>query len=181
MVGDSPFVCTVAGQQAAAEALRSLPAKLRVRAIRNGLAAGGRVFRDEARRLTPVLAVPVRRQGQLIRKPGTVRDAINVRTSKRARRAGDVGVFVNVRPAKRLARGAFNPFDPFYWRWLEFGRQGRAGRAARGQAKGRRAVAPMRAFRMLQRAAGRAGQAVQVISAALAKSIQRMNSKNAQP
>jgi HK97 gp10 family phage protein len=55
------------------------------------------------------------------RKPGTVKQAIRVRTSKADRRAGDVGVFVNVRPAKAGQRGAKNPNDPFYWRWLEFG------------------------------------------------------------
>ena len=79
------------------------------------------------------------------RKPGTVRDAIRVRTSKRDRKEGNVGVFVNVRPLpgnkytrttvnslfrgqvhgwalkKKSERGAHNPNDPFYWRFLEFG------------------------------------------------------------
>jgi HK97 gp10 family phage protein len=74
-----------------------------------------------------------------------VRDAIRVRTSKTARKAGDVGVFVNVKPlpgnkyksftkenlfrgtvrgyalVKKTERGANNPNDPFYWRFLEFG------------------------------------------------------------
>ena len=55
--------------------LRALPDKLRKRAILNALRAGGRVFRDEARRLTPVLQVPVRRKGGgVIRKPGTVQE-----------------------------------------------------------------------------------------------------------
>jgi hypothetical protein len=37
------------------------------------------------------------------RKPNTVKQAIRVRTSKADRRAGDVGVFVNVRPARAAA------------------------------------------------------------------------------
>ena len=122
-------------------ALLALPDKLRKRALRNALAAGARVVRDTAKAATPVLQEPTRR-----RKPGTVRDAIRVRTSKRDRLAGDVGVFVNVRPAhgakfktvrgsavfglvktksrvqtKASARGANSPDDPFFWRFLEFG------------------------------------------------------------
>jgi HK97 gp10 family phage protein len=102
-------------------ALMGVVPKLRVRALRNALSAGARLVRDEARRATPVLAAPIRRKGIVIRKPGTLRKAISVRTSKIARRRGDVGVFVNVRPAKRGARGANMPDDPFYWRFVEFG------------------------------------------------------------
>ncbi len=120
-------------------ALLALPDKLRRRALRNALAAGARVVRDTAKAKTPVLQEPTRR-----RKAGTVRDAIRVRTSKRDRLAGDVGVFVNVRPirgskVKRIkgytrngrlitagysaisGSGASNPDDPFYWKFLEFG------------------------------------------------------------
>lgn len=123
------------------EALRGVVPKLRVRALRNALAAGARVVQRAARAATPVIsqAAPMVRKGY--RKPGTVREAISVRTSKVARRAGDVGVFVNVKPAKgaryktqrhvfgiktrRLVRasqrGAKSHVDPFYWRFLEFG------------------------------------------------------------
>lgn len=126
------------------EALRSIVPKLRVRALRNALAAGARVVQSSARAATPVIsasALPVRLG---YRKPGTVRKAISVRTSKEARKAGNVGVFVNVKPAKgarfktttssvlglkvrtkRLTRasqrGAKSPNDPFYWRFLAFG------------------------------------------------------------
>jgi HK97 gp10 family phage protein len=99
--------------------LQEIPKALRRRVLRNALSAGARTVRDEARRLAPVL-----RPGDLsapFRTPGTVRKAISVRTSKVARKAGDVGVFVNVRPARAGNRGAKNPKDPFYWRFLEFG------------------------------------------------------------
>lgn len=99
-------------------ALAGLVPKLRRQALRNALAAGARVVRDEARRRAPVLQPTLRAP---YRKPGTVRKAVVVRTSKVARRAGDVGMFVNVRPAKRGQRGAKSPNDPFYWRFLEFG------------------------------------------------------------
>lgn len=101
--------------------LRGLPDKLRKRALRNALAAGGRVVRDAARKAAPVInpADPMVLKGY--RKPGTLKRAIVVRTSKRARRGGDLGVFVNVRPANGAAKGAKNPKDPFYWRFVEFG------------------------------------------------------------
>lgn len=99
-------------------ALAGLVPKLRRQALRNALAAGARIVRDDARRRAPVLQPTLKAP---YRKPGTVRDAVSVRTSKVARRAGDVGVFVNVRPARQGQRGAKNPNDPFYWRWLEFG------------------------------------------------------------
>lgn len=142
-------------------ALQALAPKLRQRALRNSLAAGARVYRDEARRLTPVLAVAVKRKGgALRRKPGTVRGAIAVRTSKQARRAGNVGVFVNVRPAKFSDRGANKPNDPFYWRWLEFGSR------------------KMPAAGMLTRAARGAGaQALARITATLGPQVARLNSK----
>lgn len=100
-------------------ALKALPEQLRKRALRNALAAAGRVVRDDARRNAPVLQASAK--DAPFRKRGTLRRAISVRTSKQARRAGDVGVFVNVRPAKKGQRGAKNPNDPFYWRFLEFG------------------------------------------------------------
>lgn len=191
MAGDQQFAVTVRGLDDVAAALRSLPAKLRARALLNALRAGGRVFRDEARRLTPVLQVPVRRKGRLYRKPGTVRDAIVVRTSKRARRAGDLGVFVNVRPAKGANRGAANPFDPFYWRWLNFGRKGRAGEAPRKAVpgigllgakairarRGIRPVGPMAGARFLEGALAKTEQALQRIQAVLGPAIQRLARK----
>jgi HK97 gp10 family phage protein len=95
-----------------------IPRALRRRVLRNALAAGARLVRDEAKRNAPVMSSAMKAP---YRKPGTVRAAIKVRTSKLDTRAGNVGVFVNVKPAKSGQRGAKNPNDPFYWRWLEFG------------------------------------------------------------
>lgn len=156
MAGEGVFI-KLQGVDDAVAQLQTLPDKLRKRAILNALRAGGRVFRDEARRLTPVLQVPVRRKGgAVIRKPGTVRKAINVRTSKLARRGGDVGVFVNVRPAKGASKGAKSPNDPFYWRFQEFGTRFIAGR------------------RFLQGAAQKGAQALNVIVATLGPQVQRI-------
>lgn len=95
-----------------------IPKALRRRVIRNALSAGARLVRDEAKRNAPVMLSDTKAP---YRKPGTVKSAIKVRTSKLDTRAGNVGVFVNVKPANMGQRGAKNPRDPFYWRWLEFG------------------------------------------------------------
>jgi HK97 gp10 family phage protein len=100
--------------------LADVPKAMRKRVLRNALAAGAREVRDVAKRNAPVLTLGTSLKAPY-RKPGTVKQAIRVRTSKADRRAGDVGVFVNVRPAKAGQRGAKNPNDPFYWRFLEFG------------------------------------------------------------
>lgn len=161
MAGDLQL--KVAGLDELKAQLRALAPKLRKRALLNALRAAGRVFRDEARRATPVLAVPVRRRGVVIRQPGTVRKAISVRTSKRARRAGDLGVFVNVRPSKKGQRGALSPTDPFYWRWLEFGAYGRPGAG------------------MLQKAVRRAGDALRAFEATLGPAVRKLNNRGETP
>lgn len=175
-------------------ALREIPDKLRRRVLRNALAAGARIVRDEARRGAPVLREPDPR-----RKAGTVRDAISVRTSRQARAEGNVGVFVNVKPLKAAQIRAFkakggkaasNPNDPFYWRWLEFGRQGRAGAAAapsrliragsvryRQGRRARRAVGPLPAVGFLQRAANRLGDALKKFEELLGPAIARINNR----
>ena len=124
MAGDGVTV-KIEGLDELKATLRELPAKLRRRALRNALAAGARVVRDAARLRAPVLRTSTYSGASAIKRgvraPGTVRRAIAVRTSKAARRAGDVGVFVNVRPARGAGRGANKPTDPYYWRFLEFG------------------------------------------------------------
>jgi HK97 gp10 family phage protein len=141
-------------------ALKAVPEKLRKRALRNALAVAGRVVRDEARRNAPVLQASAK--DAPFRKPGTVRRAISVRTSKQDRRAGNVGVFINVRPAKRGQRGAKNPNDPFYWRFLEFGTV----KYKTGQGDG-----------FLQKAAKRLPDALEAFKRALQPAIDKINRK----
>jgi len=137
-------------------ALAGIVPKLRRQALRNALAAGARVVRDEARRRAPVLQPTLKAP---YRKPGTVQKAISVRTSKIARRSGDVGVFVNVRPAKRGQRGAKNQNDPFYWRFLEFGTKHMTERP------------------FLQAGAQRLAQALDVFKRVIGPQIDKMNKK----
>lgn len=109
--------------------LAEIPRALRRSVLKKALTAGARIVRDEARRNAPVLKSP-----RANRKPGTLRKAIVVRTSKLDTKDGNVGVFVNVRPAKGAIfkkgvlvkgsqRGKDSPNDPYYWQWLEFGRK----------------------------------------------------------
>lgn len=126
------------------QALAGIVPKLRVRALRNALAAGARVVQKAVRARVPVINPGSYAVRKGYRTPGLVRQAVSVRTSKVARRAGDVGVFVNVRPAKGAKystttqsllglkhkvrtlkrasqRGAKSPLDPYYWRFVNFG------------------------------------------------------------
>ena len=167
-------------------ALARVPQVLRRRVLRNALAAGGRVFQRAARRLAPVLKLPIRNgAGSVIRQPGTLRKAISVRTSKLASRRGNVGVFINVKPlrgAGRTGPGSKNPKDPYYWRWMEFGFNAAgkrtAGRGAAGKSYRRyanRAVGfkKTEGFAFLRGAAKRTAEALGAIVAALGPAVDR--------
>ena len=147
---------TVRGLPEMKAALASIVPKLRRRALRNALAAGARVVRDDAKQRAPVLQ-PL--ASAPYRTPGTVRKAMAVRTSKTARRRGDVGVFVNVRPAKAGQRGAKSKTDPFYWRFLEFG------------------TSKMAARPFLQAGVRRLADALDKFKAVIGPQIDRMNKK----
>lgn len=135
-------------------ALAGIAPKLRKRALRNALAAGARLVRDAARKETPVLKPEMKVP---YRTPGTVKKAISVRTSKIARRSGDVGVFVNVRPAKAGQRGAKSKTDPYYWKFLTF------------QTKGK----PL--FPFLQAGAKQLGAALEKFKAVIGPQISKLN------
>jgi HK97 gp10 family phage protein len=123
------FQAELKGVDELKRALEQVPDKLKKKGLAKGLRLAGNLVRDTARRSAPLLQTPTPR-----RNKGTVRKNIVVRTSKYARKAGDLGVFVGVRPlrgarTKKLgAAGAKNPNDPFYWWFLEFGTKNMAKR-----------------------------------------------------
>jgi HK97 gp10 family phage protein len=168
-------------------ALKGIAPKLRVRALRNALAAGARVVQKAARAATPVISASAPAVLRGHRKPGTVRKAISVRTSKLARRKGDVGVFVNVRPAKKGSRGAKNPNDPFYWRFLEFGtaahsRGSKSRYTSRSKLitrKHRRGTGATKAFKFLQTGAGKLPEALAVFLREIRPQIAKLNKPKA--
>lgn len=103
-------------------ALADVPKRIRKSALKSALRKAGNVIRDAARAGAPVLQGPARH-----RKPGTIKRNIVVRPSKVSSRAGNLGVFVGVKPLRGSAQkkhgkaGAKNPNDPYYWWWQEFG------------------------------------------------------------
>lgn len=185
MAGEFRF--RVQGVADLTQALRDLTPKLRVRALRNALAAGARIFRDDARRLAPVISASSSAVRRGWRKPGTLKRAIVVRTSKRDRRAGNVGVFVNVRPAKAGNRGAKNPNDPFYWRWVEFGWNhalasdgaGNIGKRARRRLLRTGAAKRTPGVAFLRRASDKHAEALRKIEQTLGPQIRKLNMSKA--
>jgi hypothetical protein len=164
--------------------LRDVPQRLRSRALRNALAVGGRVVQKAARAATPVIDAAARPVLRGYRKPGTVRKAISVRTSKIARRRGDVGVFVNVRPAKSGARGTRNPADPYYWRWINFGWQpGRKLKKRNADAFRKRersaGVGKVAGAKFLEQGGQALPAALRAFEAALVPQIRRLNVRGA--
>ncbi len=104
------------------KALLGIPDRLRKRVLLKPLRESAAPVRTKSKSAAPVL-----KRATKYRKKGTVRRALAIRTSKIAAKAGNVGVFVGVRPLKGArqrtlgASGAKNPNDPFYWKFLEFG------------------------------------------------------------
>ncbi len=127
----------IAGIDELKRALKYLPEKMRRQVLTTALRAGGRVVQKAARAATPLLATP-----NAYRTRGLLRKKLSVRVSKASKRAGDVGIFVNVKPAAKSARGAKNPLDPFYWRFVAFGTKAHtiAPKTAKGLAFGGRVV-----------------------------------------
>jgi HK97 gp10 family phage protein len=156
--------------------LREITPALRKRVLRNALAAGARLVRDTAKKNAPVLG-----KATPYRTPSLLKNSITVRTSKVARRKGNVGVFVNVRPARGVNIGAKSKLDPFYWRWLEFGwtpasgPRGKSG--ARERRKDLRAGKPRQIAgrRFLTNASKVFPQALDVIQTALRKWFDKTN------
>lgn len=126
----------IAGIDEMKRALAALPDKLRKKALQKPMRAAMKVVLDAARAAAPVLQEPVP-----YRTPGLLKKRLAVRASKVSRQDGNVGVFVNIRPAagakyktigkvsghkvrikkKDSQRGATSKLDPYYWRFVEFG------------------------------------------------------------
>lgn len=129
------ITATVEGLTALRKSLDGVPDKLRKKALLGALRKAAAVVRKAARAATPVL-----QSTTPYRTPGLLRKRLMVRVSKSAKAAGNVGVFVNIKPAegakytkhnllgvkyktvKRASqRGARSGSDPYYWRFVNFG------------------------------------------------------------
>lgn len=173
--------------------MAQLPAKLQRGALRSMMRDAMKLVRDDARANAPKLSAPVLKNGVPTRLPGTLRNAISVRTSRAEEKAGNVGVFVNVRPlkgntyrkagtftnakgnkqsryllTKKSQRGADNPRDPYFWRWIEFGTKAR-------KTKSGKALGSVRPYKFLQGAADKLQAAADKLSANLQAWVARAN------
>ncbi|QIM65264.1 HK97-gp10 family putative phage morphogenesis protein [Frederiksenia canicola] len=104
--------------------LQALDKTVRNKISAKAMRAGGRIVRDTARAKAPVLQenVPHRRKG-------TLKKSIVERT--KVGKNGKTTTLISVRAlsSKRIAAfktkkgksGAYNPHDPYYWRFVEFG------------------------------------------------------------
>lgn len=103
--------------------LEKLPARLGEKVVRAALRAAAQPMRKDAQARAPILKKP-----KFGRKPGTVRQAITIKRSKQDK----FGVYLTVaglsaKKIKAFKAGsankdtAYNPDDPWYWLFLEFG------------------------------------------------------------
>jgi len=100
-------------------AIKDLVGDLRRKVVRAALRDAAKPIQRAA-----VAAAPVLKKPHPYRLPGTLKRSILVKASKRFNGAGgEIGVYVAVRKRKGLGgkASARNPFDPFYWRFQEFG------------------------------------------------------------
>lgn len=129
------ITATVEGMEKLKAALNGLPDKLRKKVLLSALRKGAAVVRKAARAATPELA-----QSNPYRTKGLLRKKLSVRVSRESKSQGNVGVFVNIKPAagtqytkhnilgvkyrtvkRESQRGARSPLDPFYWSFINFG------------------------------------------------------------
>ena len=123
--------------------LVEIPAQMRKKVILTALRKAARVPLQIAKREVPVMA-----SGEAAKNPyrtsGLLKKRLTVRVSKASRSAGNIGVFINVKPAdgakfktqknsilgvkwktktqtRNSSRGAKSPLDPYYWKFQEFG------------------------------------------------------------
>lgn len=100
-------------------AVAELTSDLRRNVIRGALRDAAAPMARQARQNAPTL-----KTSHPYRLPGTLKRSIIVKASKRFKgQDGEIGVYIAVRKRKGLGgkAGARNPFDPFYWRFQEFG------------------------------------------------------------
>lgn len=138
-MADNGVLVNISGLDQLQARLRALPDVLRKKVIMRALRKAARVVVAKAKQQAPVLKAPSK-----YRTPGLLKRRLVVRTSRESRRNGNLGVFINVKPAeknkystsvtrigrvkiktRRLVKkgtaGAKSRLDPFYWRFVEFG------------------------------------------------------------
>lgn len=106
------------------QAMQALGKKTSNRIAAKAMRKGGAIIRDKARANVPVL-----KESTPYRKAGTLKKAIQSRTKVGKDGKTQTYVWVKGLSTKQVLKfkgktgksGAFNPRDPFYWRFVEFG------------------------------------------------------------
>ena len=99
-------------------ALENVEKVLRTRVVRESLKLGAKAVQKEIRKNVPLLK---KNSKTKTRTRGLVKSKVSVRPSGVDKRKGNIGVFVNVRPAKGASLGATSKKDPFYWKFINYG------------------------------------------------------------
>jgi HK97 gp10 family phage protein len=133
----------ISGMDDLKRVLSEIPEQMRKKVILGALRKAARVPLQIARREVPIMSAASAAKNPY-RTAGLLRKRLTVRVSKESRKAGNLGVFINIKPAagakysttstrilgakirnrtlkKSSDRGAKSPNDPYYWRFVEFG------------------------------------------------------------
>lgn len=114
----------ITGLKELGQAMNSLERKVRNRIAVKAMRKGGAIIREQARANAPTLKRQVPH-----RKRGTLRKAISSSTKMDKNGAVRTTIFVRQLKTSKVIEfkggsgksGAYNPNDPFYWRFVEFG------------------------------------------------------------
>jgi hypothetical protein len=85
------------------------------------LIKGAEVVKAEIKRNTPVMRGGAKKNKTKTRTAGLIKRRVSIRRSNIDKKEGNIGVFVNVKPAKKENRGAKSRLDPFYWSFINHG------------------------------------------------------------
>ncbi|WP_443090318.1 HK97-gp10 family putative phage morphogenesis protein [Basfia succiniciproducens] len=114
----------ITGLKELGQAMNSLERKVKNRIAVKAMRKGGAIIREQARANAPTLKRQVPH-----RKRGTLRKAISSSTKMDKNGTVRTTIFVRQLKTKKIIEfkgtngksGAYNPNDPFYWRFVEFG------------------------------------------------------------
>jgi len=102
-------------------ALKSLEKKMRTKEVSAMLIKGAEAVKAEIKKNAPVMRGGAKKNKTKTRTAGLIKRRVSIRRSNIDKKEGNIGVFVNVKPAKKENRGAKSRLDPFYWSFINQG------------------------------------------------------------
>ena len=101
--------------------LESIEKKMRTKEVFRIVVAGAMAVRNEIKKNAPVMQGSEKKNKTKTRTKGLIKRKISIRRSIVDKKQGNIGVFVNVKPAKGADKGAKSKKDPFYWSFINSG------------------------------------------------------------